>query len=530
MFAGIPRQRQNAAIEAQELPPTDFTVMRIHQYSRACKGLLVAASMALSVPAVSADLANAMSAYKTGDFAKAREQFQALAGLGEGRAQFNLGAMALRGEGMAKDEGVAAGWLRASVQNGYKGMEENRLQLLEAGLSSVGQEAAAQILARYGRDALLTSVLPVRGPLRCKRQVTPPRTQQMAQPTYPPLALRDRQDGIVILQFTVGIDGLARDPEVLAAAPVEKFDRYAIRAVLQSRFQPATLDGAPIEARMQVRHTFMIRQGGDLWSVGAVQQAKESAAAGNPAAQYIVGLLGLLDPSLKIPQDQARDMVLASAQTGYPEAQYWVGIHVRNESYCNDSNKMRPWIEQAAQGQLASAKISLARQFLSQPDAASHLDRVSSLLRDAAQAKDAYSVKHAIALLTVPPHEALRDPATALTAAKNLDDMDVDYDPQVDEVIAAAYAANGDFARATKHQERALDTAEDLHWNDSAMRERLAAYKSSQSWSGDLLALPPATGPLPEVDNPNRGCGKGNEKCERKPDEKRSRTGSSISR
>ena len=108
----------------------------------------------------------------------------------------------------------------------------------------------------------------------------------MAEPVYPSMALRDRQDGIVITQFTVGLDGLARDPEVLAAAPLDRFDRAAVRTILQSRFQPAMLEGKPIEARMQMRWTFMIRTGGDLWSVRAVQEAKQSADAGSPSAQH----------------------------------------------------------------------------------------------------------------------------------------------------------------------------------------------------------------------------------------------------
>ena len=114
-------------------------------------------------------------------------------------------------------------------------------------------------------------------------------------------------------------------------------------------------------------------------------------------------------------------------------------------------------------------------------------------MHEAAQSNDPYAVKHAITLLSLPPQESLRDTAAALAAAKKLDGMDVDYDPQVSEVIAAAYAANGDFAQATKQQQRALDTAEDLYWNPSAMQERLSAYKNAVAWTGDLLALPAAT-------------------------------------
>ena len=125
--------------------------MRAYRSSLIQKLLLALAALTLSAGPVHADLAGAAAAYKAQDFETARAQFMQLAALGEPRAQFNLGAMALRGEGMAKDEGVGAGWMRAATQNGYKGMDENKLQLIEAGLNSRGQEASAQILAKYGR-------------------------------------------------------------------------------------------------------------------------------------------------------------------------------------------------------------------------------------------------------------------------------------------------------------------------------------------------------------------------------------------
>ena len=468
-----------------------------------------------------ADLLSAIEAYRAGDFDTAGKQFLELAELGEARSQYNLSVMALQGEGMTKDEAAAVGWMRVAKQNGYAKIDDGRLELLEAGLDSQGQETAAQIVARYGRDALAARVLPAALPLRCQQPFFAPRVKQMARSTYPLLAQRSGLDGIVIMRFIVGVDGLARDVEVLAASYPGRFDEAAIIAVLQSRFEPARLNGTPVEARAEMRHTFMMWEGGDLWRISAVARTRELAAAGDSSSQYLVGLLGLLDPSLKIPETDARQMLLASAQTGYPEAQYWIGRHLNSQQACTGIDKSKPWLQQAAKSKLGSAHIAYAYELLQRADWATKRDEIQTLVKAAAQTSDAYSVKHAVALLAVPVREGMGDAKAALVAARKLDGMDAEYDPQVSEVIAAAYAANGDFAKAAQRQARAIETAKDLYWNTSAMQTRLASYKESKTWSGDLLALPPATEPLPDVEKPNRGCPLKDGKCERVPDEGR---------
>jgi TonB family protein len=500
--------------------------------SRALRALTLTLAFAVASLAASdahADLGAASRDYKNGDFAGARAQFLSLAELGEARAQYNLGVMSLRGEGTAKDAGAAAGWFRAASSNGQDGMKPLDLELLEAGLKSREQEAAQAIFARYGQDAIATRVLPATPPYRCAHRYTPPRTKQMSKARYPLGAIVDRQDGVVIMQVTIGIDGLAHDPEVLAAAPLRKFDEAAVDVVLESRFYPATVDGKPVEARYDMKITFFIVEGGALWNVTAVRKLRELADTGDYGAQYFVGLLGLLDQTLKIPEPDARQLILKSAQSGLAEAQYWVGRNLRNESLCTGVDKMRPWYEQSA-AKLGTAQIALVQQMLHDPDANAHVDAIAKLIRQATEATDPYSLKHAVALLSVPPYPALADAPAALVAAKKLDGMNADYDPQVLEVLAAAYAANGDFDRAVKRQKTAIEDAKELYWNTGAMQARLAAYEGKRTWSGDLLALPATMGEIPPVTNEARRCTRGAEPCHRTPDSERTPTGSHITR
>jgi hypothetical protein len=134
--------------------------------------------------------------------------------------------------------------------------------------------------------------------------------------------------------------------------------------------------------------------------------------------------------------------------------------------------------------QLASAMLER------QPLTPEMLSESKSLLEAAAESSDAYAVKHAVALLAASPIEAVRNPALALKRADFLRREESVSDPVSHEVIAAANAVSGKFAAAVTSQKIALEKAQRLRWDTSLISERLAHYQNSQTWTGDLFALP----------------------------------------
>jgi len=110
------------------------------------------------------------------------------------------------------------------------------------------------------------------------------------------------------------------------------------------------------------------------------------------------------------------------------------------------------------------------------------------LLQQAARSNAYYVRKHVIALLAGSSQEAVRDPPAALALARQLASGDIRTDPQMYEVVAAAYAANGDFHNATAQQRLAVDKAKALGWNARTLTEQLDAYRHDRAWHGDLLA------------------------------------------
>jgi protein TonB len=428
-----------------------------------------------------------MKAYETKDFVTAQVGFMELAELGDGASQFNLGAMALRGEGMDKDLGKAAGWLRAAEQNGYA-PDAGLLSRLEKVLTPAQRNAADSIIARYGREALAATIFP--SDTGCTG-LEAGRALAAVQPDYPPAARSLGLEGVVVLAFTVGTDGLASDVQVFGSVPEEYFDTEATNAVLRSRFRPTTYKGTPVPFRGQFRYAFSIKGGGGaLWDMQAIQRLKAAAEAGHPGAQYIIGAVASLDGSLGIDREDARKMILSAAQGGDARAQYWMA-EATSPNICFTNDRAQVWLEHAATGGHAAAQLALARRLLEA--GGTKADTAPALLASIGITRDAHVLKHAVALAAGVAGVDYRDPALAMKLAEQLDDTPKSLDPQREEALAAAYAISGNFPRAEKVQSRALEKATTLSWNVSLVEERLTTYRAGRVWKGDLFIVPPAT-------------------------------------
>jgi TPR repeat protein len=438
---------------------------------------------------VHADFQAALREYNAGHYDVAHAQFLALAELGDCSSQFNLGAMALKGQGGPKDAGSGVGWLQAAAGNGCERLVGNKVAGLQAKLSADESAAAAGIVARYGRDALHTQGI-VSPDFSCREQGAASVLQAPA-PEYPRLAADTRQAAIVITELTIGVDGLARDPEILLAMPEAGFPAAAVESWLNSRFVPASRGGAPIESRLQAKSLFAIEGGSGLSGMDAYKSARQRADAGDPVAGYLVGLTATLDASLGISSARAGQLLLASARDGDSRAQYWVGSELHATAECHSQVNGAVWLRHAADGGSASAQLMLATDLLSADPSGAQAAQARSLLERAATSDSFYVRKHVVALLAASPLDAVRDPGTALTVAMKLAAGEIQSDPQMFEAVGAAYAANGDFRQASAQQQIAIHKARSLGWNTRVMAERLSAYRGGRPWRGDLFALPP---------------------------------------
>lgn len=77
---------------------------------------------------------------------------------------------------------------------------------------------------------------------------------------YPINALAKGIEGYVILRFTVTETGTVEDPEVLRAEPARIFDRAAMRAVRNWKYQPRMEDGRAVRDQVFARIVFRMEK------------------------------------------------------------------------------------------------------------------------------------------------------------------------------------------------------------------------------------------------------------------------------
>lgn len=449
------------------------------------RSALAACAMSLAA-AAHADFSAALKDYNDGRFDAARTQFLALAELGDCPSQFNLGAMALKGQGGAPERGAGVGWLQAALSNGCRQQVGERLPGLQASLTPEQSRAAQDIVARYGHDALQAQGV-VNPNFECPA-LTPASVRDTPTPEEPHLRAAQRPEGLVVAAFTIGIDGYARDPQVLLSVPEEGFTAAAVEAWLNSRFVPAMRSGVPEESRLQAKLRFL-GSSGSLAGSPAYKAALPAADTGDPAAQYLVGLTATLDSSLGVMASRAGHMLIDSARAGDADAQYWVAVQLRAAAACHPQANWRLWLRHAAEGGNAPAQVDYAAELLRGSPTAEQVSAARALLQRAAASTDYYGRKHAAALLAASPLETLRDPKLARSTANTLlHANEIQSDPQMFEVVAAAYAANHEYAQAVEAQRDAIRKAQALGWDTATMQERLASYRRDAPWVGDLYA------------------------------------------
>ncbi|MGA8277818.1 MAG: energy transducer TonB [Rhodanobacteraceae bacterium] len=77
-------------------------------------------------------------------------------------------------------------------------------------------------------------------------------------PQYPLSAVRNRQQGWVEVEFTVGVDGTVQNATVIDSRPAHVFDQAALSAVQRATYRPRLDNGKPVPATLRRRIEFKL--------------------------------------------------------------------------------------------------------------------------------------------------------------------------------------------------------------------------------------------------------------------------------
>lgn len=81
-------------------------------------------------------------------------------------------------------------------------------------------------------------------------------------PQYPERALQRGIEGRVLIEFTITKSGSVKDAKIIAAEPSSIFNKAAIKAVLQWKYNPKIVNGNPVE-QVGVRISLPFRIGSE---------------------------------------------------------------------------------------------------------------------------------------------------------------------------------------------------------------------------------------------------------------------------
>lgn len=119
--------------------------------------------------------------------------------------------------------------------------------------------STARVLPRRTAPVVRSSIEPVAASMPSEGAFAPPSPLRNPEPRYPAEARRRGWEGSVLLVVRVAPDGMCIEARVSESSGHRCLDEAALDAVRRWMFSPALLDGAPVEAEVEVPFSFVLR-------------------------------------------------------------------------------------------------------------------------------------------------------------------------------------------------------------------------------------------------------------------------------
>lgn len=222
------------------------------------KRLLVALLLCMAASAHAADplidrLGDSATELKKGDYAKALKIDERLIDdmvnrLGPGDAESKWFSVAVAHKAMAlaglhRDDDAI--WYWHAAVNLYPSIAQSDMSMFGA---------PAEFLKQHPLKERVDVT-----PVRSAQGIQPPKTIKRVEPLYPASARMFRVSGIAILECVIDKSGAVRDIYLRRGLPAPTMTYCAMEALRQWKFEPATLDGKPIDVLFNLTFNYKLR-------------------------------------------------------------------------------------------------------------------------------------------------------------------------------------------------------------------------------------------------------------------------------
>jgi len=447
--------------------------------------------LSLLVQPTFAGFNQALDAYAKKDYPKAFKEFEALAKIGETRSQLNLGAMYFYGQGVTKNINLAYAWIRLGVENDLENMDsKGKLRAIKQHVTDMAAALKTyhQLANQYSYQVLYQKLYPEI--LKSNQdQVNqsaslPPLTPIKIKPAkYPKKALLSGLTGWVTTQFNLDPTGKPRDIKVIQEVPKKIFHSSAIRAIKKWRFKPIVNKSGKAIWRYDARYTldYMIK-GENPYNTVYFNNAFKKAKTGDPIAQVRYAFLKQNVRDYNYPDNKTpTEWYLSPAIKGVPYAQYALGSNLVYGLGCKkDKSKGIQWLTRSAANGVDEASQLLAK--LSLRTASKQAQQTAiKFFKESKKKNPTNSVEFAWIFATS-KFKNLRNPDLAIELVDNLSCHQYNDEITIQEILAAAFAAKGNFKKAISYQEDALDDAKDDDYYTGDIKQHLQVYKQHKTW------------------------------------------------
>lgn len=430
--------------------------------------LLAALLVAGNVLAVTIE--EAFTKYSEKKYDEAYKYYLELAEIGNIQAQLNIGAMYARGEYVEKDLVEAYAWISlvhgaepSDVSEKFKSVVGKKLSPQE---KIAAGERIAVLEKTYGQEAIERNLLPSES-VELNEGFVEARLKSRTAPKYPQLMAEKSAMGIVDIQYIVEKDGTTRNHTILGATN-NYFKRAALDAIKQDKFEPATINGHPVqEYGRKMRYNFLMA--GSKMDMDKVMEfvepVKSDALVGGGREKYAyahaLSMVNSFGSSLKGFEgdllDNQNKWYVKSAQDGFAFAKYELGRLITYGQQCSaDSKKGFYWLEKAARENVTDAQLMLGMELI---NGVRYRKDEESGLAWVKKAAD-FGLNHAQLtyawILAVHKDEKIRNPKVAFDYLNKIEPKKYEDRLSYYETLAVVYASLGDFAKGKAAHAKAM--------------------------------------------------------------------------